>query len=342
MSELAATASSCVKEIVPLSVPASQCSGGVYFIRSPQGHKVAVFKPCDEEPGAPNNTHSQKLRKGFVPGEGALKEVIAYVLDHDGVAGVPPTVLADLPAMQFACSQIMRKGVPLQRGSVQQFINQAHDSWDIGPQVFPEEQAQAIALLDLRLLNADRHGGNILVRFEHKYDDDMGEDSDDDNWWRRHSGQKPTLIPIDHGFCLPGYPEIGKSWFEWSSWPQCRRPLTRRLVEYVATLNGDNDARVARSLGLREACCTTLRIGTLVVKKCVLAGLTLCDIANLVCREKEDDTPSRLEVLCAEAERCVVGRQHCGGGSVRDAQYVALMLAELDRLLTTELRGHCY
>lgn len=45
------------------------------------------------------------------------------------------------------------------------------------------QEVHKIAVLDMRLANADRHGGNILIR-------------KDDN------GQI-ELIPIDHGYCLP-------------------------------------------------------------------------------------------------------------------------------------------
>ena len=57
--------------------------GGSYFIPDAQGHKVAVFKPTDEEPLAANNPRlgssgsvdGYGLRKGICPGEGAVREV---------------------------------------------------------------------------------------------------------------------------------------------------------------------------------------------------------------------------------------------------------------------------
>lgn len=60
-------------------------------------------------------------------------------------------------------------------------------------------QVHKIAVLDLRLCNADRNGSNILAARV-------------DGEWK--------LTPIDHGFCLPD------SWtdmaFVWSSWRQVR------------------------------------------------------------------------------------------------------------------------
>ena len=35
----------------------------------------------------------QGLRKGVRPGEGAVREVAAFLLDHEHFAGVPPTAL---------------------------------------------------------------------------------------------------------------------------------------------------------------------------------------------------------------------------------------------------------
>ena len=62
---------------------------------------VQVFKPADEEPHAANNPKNglrsgssrSGLRKGIRPGEGAAREVAAYLLDHEGFSGVPPTAL---------------------------------------------------------------------------------------------------------------------------------------------------------------------------------------------------------------------------------------------------------
>ena len=44
------------------------------------------------------------------------------------------------------------------------------------------KEVQKIAVLDIRLANADRHAGNILVC---------------------QDGDHMQLVPIDHGYCLP-------------------------------------------------------------------------------------------------------------------------------------------
>lgn len=75
--------------------------GGTYFFLNENGRKAAILKPCDEEPLAPNNPKGYVGRSlgdpGWKPtvrvGEAAMREVAAYLLDHDGFAKVPTSVL---------------------------------------------------------------------------------------------------------------------------------------------------------------------------------------------------------------------------------------------------------
>ncbi|XVE64394.1 hypothetical protein DITRI_Ditri07aG0097600 [Diplodiscus trichospermus] len=67
----------------------SEGSGGANFMQDSLGQKfILVFKPIDEEPMAANNPHGlplsldgEGLKKGTRAGEGALREVAAYLLD---------------------------------------------------------------------------------------------------------------------------------------------------------------------------------------------------------------------------------------------------------------------
>lgn len=77
-------------------------TGGSYFLRDTSRNIVAVFKPADEEGGASNNPRGFRgtpagspatgsdgaMRRGIRPGEGALREIAAYLLDHGHRAGV--------------------------------------------------------------------------------------------------------------------------------------------------------------------------------------------------------------------------------------------------------------
>ena len=135
-------------------------------------------------------------------GEAALREVAAYLLDHNHFAGVPHTVLVNIahpifhvnapsaapkPAPPFpgslrAASSWMdpkslslggfgssppdRDAVQLQPklASLQGFVPHTGDSSDMGTSQFCVAHVHRIGVLDLRLYNTDRHAGNLLVR----------------------------------------------------------------------------------------------------------------------------------------------------------------------------------
>jgi hypothetical protein len=175
-------------------------TGGVYFMMDSLGQKyVSVFKPMDEEPMAVNNPQGlpysldgEGLKKGTKVGEGAFREVAAYILDHpkggryplsgdeNGFAGVPPTFMVKCLHGGFNHPGDLTVKI----GSLQMFMENNGSCEDIGPGAFPVKEVHKISVLDIRLANADRHAGNILLS-------KAGEDG------------KPMLIPIDHGYCLP-------------------------------------------------------------------------------------------------------------------------------------------
>lgn len=78
----------------------SDGTSGTYFMRDQKNAVAAVFKPLDEEPYAPNNPRgmrgsfgSDTCRPGVKSGEQAVREAIAYMLDHESNADVPATAL---------------------------------------------------------------------------------------------------------------------------------------------------------------------------------------------------------------------------------------------------------
>ena len=87
---------------------AMEGTGGTYFLRSPNKQNIAVFKAEDEEPFAPANPRGYQgvmggagFRAGLLSGEGAVREVAAYLMDHDGVSGVPATTRVELSKSAF-------------------------------------------------------------------------------------------------------------------------------------------------------------------------------------------------------------------------------------------------
>lgn len=94
---------------------ATEGLGGTYFFKSEGGTKIAIMKPCDEEPLAPNNPKGFVGRRlgepGLKPtvrvGEAASREVAAYLLDHDRFAKVPHTVMVRMshPIFHYAMEE---------------------------------------------------------------------------------------------------------------------------------------------------------------------------------------------------------------------------------------------
>ena len=181
-------------------IRSAEGTGGAYFMLDSAEQKyVSVFKPIDEEPMAVNNPRGlplsldgEGLKKGTRVGQGAFREVAAYVLDHPlsgrrslfgdgkGFAGVPPTLMVKCLHKAFNYPRELTPKI----GSLQMFTENSGSCEDMGPGAFPVKEVHKITVLDIRLANADRHAGNILISKE-----------EDNN--------QSVLIPIDHGYCLP-------------------------------------------------------------------------------------------------------------------------------------------
>ena len=134
-------------------------SGGVYLIQDSAGLEyVSVFKPIDEEPKAINNPHGipltsdgEGLKRGTIVGQGAYREVAAYLLDHPlsgrrgitgeemGFAGVPPTGLVSCLNKGFNHPN----GITPKIGSLQKFVKNNGSCEDIGPGSFPTEEVHS-------------------------------------------------------------------------------------------------------------------------------------------------------------------------------------------------------
>ncbi|XP_066370193.1 phosphatidylinositol 4-kinase gamma 4-like [Miscanthus floridulus] len=277
-----------------LPVMSAEGSGGVYFMRDAAGEKnVAVFKPIDEEPMAKNNprglplsTDGEGMKRGTIVGEGAFREVAAYILDHPvsdsksghsvGFSGVPPTTLV----------RTLHRGKSFKIGSLQMFMENNGSTEDMGPRPFPVREVHKIAVLDIRLANADRHAGNILVCKE-------GE------------GGNYKLIPIDHGYCLPE--KFEDCTFEWLYWPQAREPFNDETIEYIKSLDAEEDIKLLKFHGweLPPRCARVLHISTMLLKKGAARGLTPHDIGRILCRGTVNRA-SEIEDIIQEAEDAVL------------------------------------
>lgn len=288
-----------------LPIMSSEGSGGAYFMQDALGHNyIAVFKPTDEEPRAENNPRGlplsmdgEGLKRGTRVGQGAIREVAAYILDHPvsgsrlsdeaGFAGVPPTVMVRCFNNGFHHPEnhgyVVKKS---KIGSLQMFVKNNGSCEDMGPRMFPVEEVHKISVLDIRLANADRHAGNILVC----KDEEEG---------------RFLLVPIDHGYCLPE--NFEDCTFEWLYWPQARQHFSDATINYIKSLDAEEDIALLKFHGweLSPECSCTLRISTMLLKKGVERGLTPYDIGSIMCRETVNKE-SKIEEIIREAKDAVL------------------------------------
>mmetsp|Transcript_12980 Transcript_12980/g.27970 ORF Transcript_12980/g.27970 Transcript_12980/m.27970 type:complete len:903 (+) Transcript_12980:1530-4238(+) len=325
-------------------------SGGSYFLSDARKKRVGVFKPADEEPFAENNprgyvphdtptsgtggagddTNAEWLRQGIRPGELCLREVAAFLLDHDGFSGVPMTTLAEArhPALHIAgahwtvseggagvglhslqCPLTANAAPPIpggggsaqelvkKVGSFQEFVHAECSMDDLSPSKISVDEVHKIAILDIRLMNADRNVANILCQR-------IPEDPD-------HF----RLVPIDHGYSLRSKCDV--AWFDWCwlDWPQMKQPLSPASREYVLGLDIEADARLLRErLNMQNDVLDYFRSSCRILKAGVRAGLTLYDISSkILCRDDPSgEIPSKLETLTTMASELAMSAVHNG------------------------------
>ena len=101
-------------------------------------------------------------------------------------------------------------------GSLQEFVLHDCDTSEMGPSLFNVQDVHRIAILDIRLLNTDRHAGNILVQRPKGSGGKLSA-------LEQLNQPQCRLLPIDHGFCLPE--ALEPPFFEWLHWPQVQTLL---------------------------------------------------------------------------------------------------------------------
>jgi len=287
-------------------------SGGSYFLHDARKVKLAVFKPADEEPYAENNPRgylpqpgqNMCLREGVVPGESCIREVAAFMMDHGGFSGVPMTTLvearhpsfssngsrlkvseggASIGAHSIVDGSTMSSSMEKKVGSFQEFVKSECSMDDISPSKISVDEVHKIAILDIRLMNADRNSANLLCR--------------------RRPDNSIELVPIDHGFCLRSVADV--SWMDWCwlDWPQMKQPISEKTKKYILSLDIEKDARVLKErLNISREALDYFCASSSILKAGVRAGLTLYDIAVMCCRnDNMGEIPSKLEMLFSMA-----------------------------------------
>lgn len=244
--------------------------GGTYYIQGKNNQYIAVFKPGEEEAGAPLNPKENLIcpRKGVTPGEGYLREVAAYLLDHGHYAGVPFTQFIELEISG-------EKKI----GSLQRFIPNIGSVIDFGQSLFSVSDVHRIAQLDIRLFNVDRNDENLLVA---------------------NVNGLHHLIPIDHSYSLPESLEDCPM-FAWLYWKQAKAPMSEEMLEYIEKIDIEKDERILRMLNFKEESIAIMKMSSLVLKIGAKCGWSFYDIAMLLTRSKKECSP--FEELVKETMR---------------------------------------
>lgn len=282
--ELIAEAAAAIASGTRLVAAQSGLGGALLLEGSRAGEHVAVIKPLDDAAGS-----SPANGGGGYESRTVLREVAAFLLDHDGFASVEPTALI----------KISRPATATTVASIQRFVAHEYDAGELGPSRFSVASVHRVGILDVRLLNIDRHAGNILVKNPPSFVQGA------------HGGATSTpldLVPIDHGLCLPE--QLDDPYFEWLHWPQSSLPFSDDELAYVASLDPFKDAETLRAElpSLKEPAIRILTVCTIFLKRAAAAGLCLADIGDMMTREftAQQDGLSTLEALCKQAHDAVV------------------------------------
>jgi len=243
-------------------------TGGSYFLTNHHNQKQAVFKPHDEE------TQSLLMTNyGIRAGNCYLREIAAYLIDQS----IPCTLKIEL---QLAETFHNRQKI----GSLQKFIvgKEVGNFGTIFYDNFSVRQVHKIGILDIRILNGDRNGGNLLLT------------KDELSRWE--------LVPIDHGLAFVEKLNIAKDAWIWLDWPQTKQKFDPFTVHLINNINIERDiARLRKEVNFSEIVFENLRISCLVLKKCTNHGLTLYEIGCILTRPN-DDTLSIIEQFMIDAE----------------------------------------
>uniref|UniRef100_A0AAF5PP77 Phosphatidylinositol 4-kinase type 2 n=2 Tax=Wuchereria bancrofti TaxID=6293 RepID=A0AAF5PP77_WUCBA len=236
--------------IQPIRIAAG--SSGSYFVRDINYQNIAVFKPKDEEPFAPQNPKWPKYfqrmlcfccfgRACLIPNNGYISETAASLVDEKlQLHIVPKTRVVKLASPAFyykSGSRAKSKGPKGKDGSYQLFLNgyvNASDiipRWNKGGGLCPLTAAeferfkylfQKLCVLDYVIRNTDRHMENWLIN-------------------RYEPGKVLELAAIDNGLAFPvKHPETSSRLrqfpFAWAQLSWANYPWNEELRTFLLQL----------------------------------------------------------------------------------------------------------
>jgi len=217
---------------------------GSYLI-SDQDKICGFFKPAIEEPGAPYSKYKYDLcvKEGIEVETASRREVAAHLLFSKQI---PPTAWVTLKSSLFASS---RGGAPVvEEGSLQLFIRNARPWSSVSDKNGIQADIRDIALIDITLFNADRHGNNLFVK-------------------------EGKLIPIDHGCILPANCATGAR-FCWYHELPLEQMFSEEQRTTIEKIDLEKNIKILEETGLSAGAINTHVISVLLAQKlCRLASI---------------------------------------------------------------------
>ncbi|CRG99816.1 phosphatidylinositol 3-and 4-kinase, putative [Plasmodium relictum] len=325
-------------------------TGGTYLLFNGKKKVCSVFKPLDEEAFAPFNPrgyegkmYQEGFRSGVLSGEGASREIAAYILDnnYNNFSNVPCTIMVEACHPHFNNKSKLKyidneTNLKWKCGSLQEFIDSKESVGNYDYKQFSIRDIHKIAILDIRVMNLDRNDGNILVsplkslkdsynQFLYRNNQFFSTNNEDILKRIVTIDKKPSrysLIPIDHGLILPHIMDVAEIDLVWFEWPQTKVPFDDEELHVIFTFDPDKDAeKIRKKLLIREDCIRTMRVCTRLLQIGARMHLNLYEIAKISTRKNIDDE-SILEHL------------------VKDSIIQAYQMMDYTSLMSTNRLGH--
>ena len=227
-------------------------------------------------------------------------------------------------------------------------------SEDYGPTMFSVANVQHIALLDMRLLNLDRHANNLLVTRER-----LRSPSTDTRLFREESRSSVpsrramstyiepprrdlVLIPIDHGYSLPVCSTTALPEWCWQSWYQCCMDLEDSVRASIRSFCVEDDISLLRNNlpWIEEDVLNTLRVTTLWLQLAEKAGLSLYQMSSFFFPGEGEMQSGFQQVveICQRQEYEQCFDESCGeGSSERDHMSFDEMLQSAGKVYMNEV-----
>jgi len=248
-------------------------TAGTYMMKDINKNTVAIFKPIDEEAYAPNNPRGyvgefgqSSFRKGVLSGEGVIREVASFLLDHDNFAGVPETIFAEAihPSFNYSSSQEMDSSafdsnkdyINVMSSLINPTLSQMSSS-----STAPESQKDSQMSEGIKMKYGSLQYFVKADDLASNYSSDlfstsqvhkigildlrlMNLDRNDGNILIKKSAKRYELIPIDHSLSIPDNLEIYSYDICWMEWPQSEEPFRQKALDYIDKIDVLKDVKM--------------------------------------------------------------------------------------------------